>query len=690
LEEAHRKGIIHRDIKPQNIMITSAGIVKIMDFGVAKLRGTPTLTESGSRVGTLDYAAPEVVMGSKSDHRSDIFSLGVVLYELLTGQRPFQGDHDAAVVYAIANEIPRSLIDFQKDIPADLDQIVMKMLEKKKERRYQSLIDLLTDLKRINRDKEDDRRKTERIKHEGKIKSDQTDPHLSDEEGSKYRRDSVTHAVRKKFFLYTALIILLTMFTWIGIQGITGGDQSIDSIAVLPLENLSGDAEQDYFVNGMTDALITNLTRIGALKVISKTSVMQYRGTNKTLPDIAQELNVDAIIEGSVLHAGNDVRITVQLIEGKTDNHLWAESYERKLENILRLQSEVARAIAKQIKLNLTPTEQERLSISRSVDPEAYRDYLKGTYFFDKHSESGFRKSIKYFEAVIEKDPTFANAYAGLTMAYIGFGSPGLEVLHPREIMLKAKAAAVKALELDDLSSEAHTMLGLVNLFYDWDWVGAEKELKRGIELNPNYALGYMFYSLYLTIVGEHKEAIRMTKIALELDPFSVSMNVTLGNQYFEARKFDQAIEQLITALEMNPDNWHAHWSLGMAYTQKQMYEKAISEQEKAIILSARNPFVLSSLGHTYALAGKRSEAMMILDELIQISKQRYVAPFAVAQIYIGLGNKDQAFEWLEKGYQDRSASMIWLGPNSIFDPLRSDIRFKNLLKKMGLDNYHG
>lgn len=688
LVAAHEKGITHRDIKPQNIMITPAGMAKIMDFGVAKLRGTPTLTEAGSRIGTLDYAAPELVMGSKGDHRSDIFSLGVVLYELLTGQRPFQGDHDAAVVYAIVNETPKSLTYFRKDVPPVMVRLVMKMLEKKKEHRYQSIDELSTDLQEVRLYMNGGRLTPDSNGLVENINQPKTNSRFSKEKYSNKQISNVNLLRWKKSYTYVSILILLILVVWIGFQLLTGSNKTIESIAVLPLENLSGDPEQEYFVSGMTDALITNLAKIGALKVISKTSVMQYQNTEKSLPEIAQELKVDAVIEGSVMRAGDDVRITVQLIEGESDNHLWAESYGRKLHNILKLQDEVAQAIVTQIKLKLTPQEQVRLTSSHTVNSEAYHAYLKGKYFFDKHSESGFRKSIKYYKTAIEKDTTYANAYAGLAMSYIGLGSPGVEVLHPMEIMLKAKTAAIKALELDDMSAEAHTMLGMVKLFYEWDWSGAEKELKRGIELNPNYAISHMFYSLYLTVVGKHKEAIVTTKRALELDPLSVGMNVTLGNQFFEARQYDQAIKQVLNALEMNPNNWHAHWSLGMACTQKGMFDNAIAEQDKAIALSARNPFVLSSLGHVFAVAGMRVEAMKILDEIVQLSKQRYIAPFAIAQIYTGLGNKDKAIEWLGKGIQDRSASMIWLGPNPIFDSLRSDSRFNDLLKKIGLDKY--
>ena len=686
LAAAHEKGIIHRDIKPQNIMITPSGMAKIMDFGVAKLRGTPTLTEAGSRIGTLDYAAPEMVMGSKSDHRSDIFSLGVVLYELLTGQRPFQGDHDAAVVYAIVNEKPKSLTYFRKEFAPDLERLVMKMLEKRKENRYQSVHEMLTDLKDFERNINADQQRLLLNKNNENIKSRKSNSRLDEEKLSKVQLLKVNILRLKHSYKYVGVLILLILVVWTGTQLITGSNQAIESIAVLPLENLSGNPEQEYFVSGMTDALITNLAKINALKVISKTSVMHYQDTDKSMPEIAQELKVDAVVEGSVMRAGEQVRITVQLIDAVTDRHLWAESYQHDLYDVLALQSEVAQAIVREIKLKLTPQEQVQLVSTRSVNTEAYDAYLKGRYFLDKHSEEDLRKSIRYFEEAIEKDPVYANAYAGLAESYIMLGAPGIEVLPPREIMSKAKAAAIQALKLDGLLAEAHAVLGIVKLIYDYDCVGAKRELERAIEINPNYATAHFYYANFLTIMGHHEEAITATKQALELDPLSLSVNVVLGNQYFHAHKFDQAIKHHLNTIEMNPNNWHACWSLGLAYVQKGMFKEAIAEIEKAVTLSGRNTFVLSTLGYAYGLAGRKGEATKILDEVMEQSKQRYVAPYAIALVYIGLGNKDQAFQWLEKAYQNRSATMAWHRVDPMFDSLRSDPRFTELLNKMGLE----
>ena len=687
LAAAHEKGITHRDIKPENIMITAAGMAKIMDFGVAKLRGTPTLTEPGTRIGTVDYAAPELVMGDRGDHRSDIFSLGVVLYELLTGQRPFQGEHDAAVVYAIVNESPEPPTHFCKDIPPALEHLVMKMLEKKKEKRCPTFDDLSSDLQELKREMTAipvGERKAEKGKQQKQTlqlhKMEFNRGHI------KERLIRAKIAGRSKFYIVGGVVILLILLIWVGFQWFTERTGTIDSIAVLPLENLSGDLSDEYFADGMTDELISNLSKIGALNVISRTSVMLYKDTDKSLPEIARELNVDAIVEGSVLHAGNGVRITAQLIETATDRHLWAESYKRNLRDVLALQSEVAQAIVHEIELKLTPQEQVRLTNTRSVNPEAYHDYLKGRYFWDKHSEENLRKSIKYFEEAIEKDPAYANAYVGLADSYTNLGAPGIEVLSPKEIMPKARAAAMKALKLDDQLAEAHTALGCVKLLYDWDWAGAEREFKRAIELNPSSASAHDYYSVFFTVMGRHEESIKEIKRALELDPLSLTINTVLGNQFYHARRYDQAIEHHLKTLEMNPNNWHTRWSLGMAYTQKRMFKEAIAELEKAITLSGRNAFVLATLGYAYGLTGRKDDAMKILDEVMNQSKQRYVAPFAFIQIHTGLGNKEQAFQWLEKAYQERSATMAWLGVDIMLDGLSSDSRFTELMKKMGLE----
>jgi TolB-like protein len=455
----------------------------------------------------------------------------------------------------------------------------------------------------------------------------------------------------------------------------------IRSLAVLPLANLSGDPEQEYFADGMTDELITNLSKIGSLKVISRTSVMQYKGAKKPLREIAQALGVDGVIEGSVFRAGNRVRITAQLIHAATDRHLWAESYERDLRDVLALQSEVAQAIAKEIQIKLTPQEQAHLASARPVNPEAHEAYLKGRYYWNLRTEEGVKKGIQYFQQAIEKDPGYALAYAGLADSYVVLGNLGL--MAPKEAYPRAKAAAFKALEMDETLAEAHASLGMARSEYDWDWVGAEKEWKRAIELNPGYATAHQWYAQYLTSMGRHNEAIAEAKRAQELDPLSLIINAIGGSVFACARRYDEAIAQCRRTLELNAGFYMAHLYLGFAYEQEKLYAEAISEYQKAIALEQGNPTVAAYLARGYAAAGKRTEALKTFSQLRDLSKRRYVSSYTMALTYAALGDNDQAFACLEKAYEDRSGALLYVKVDPRVDSLRSDPRFQDLLRRM-------
>jgi len=455
----------------------------------------------------------------------------------------------------------------------------------------------------------------------------------------------------------------------------------IESIAVLPLENLSHDPEQEYFADGMTDALITNLGKIRALRVISRTTAMHFKGTKKTLPEIARELNVDAVVEGSVLRSGNRVRVTANLLHAPTDRHLWANSYESELRDVLVLQGEVARAIAEEVRIKLTPEEQARLTPTRPVNPEAFEAYLRGRYFWNRRTEEALKKGIEFFGQALEKDPAYALAYAGLADSYCVLGD--YSFLPPKEAIPRAKAGATKALELDETSAEAHTSLAFVKHRYEWDWLGAEREFKRAIELNPNYATAHHWYSDYLEQMGRHDEAITEIKRAQQLDPLSLIINAVVGRRFRSARRYDEAVEQLRKTLEMDPNFAVAHWLLGDAYEQKGKYESAIAEYQKGRSASGGSVYLVAALGHVYAAAGNRREALKILGELKELSKRTYVSPLSIGSIYNALGDKDQALEWLEKAYQDRAAGMTDLKLDPMPDPLRSDPRFQNLLRRM-------
>lgn len=457
----------------------------------------------------------------------------------------------------------------------------------------------------------------------------------------------------------------------------------IESIAVLPLENLTADPSQDYFADGMTDALITNLAQISALRVISRTSVMQYKGGKKSLPEIARELNVEAVVEGSVLRSGERVRINAQLIHAATDRHLWADKYERDLRDVLTLQSEVAQAIAAEIRIKVTPQEQARLASARPVHPEVYDAYLRGRFHWNKRTEEGLRKGLEYFRQSIEKDSSYALGYAGVAECHNMLGFWGL--LPPNEVYPAAKAAATKALEIDETLAEAHTALAWPMFVYDWDWAGAARELERAVELSPGYATGYQWRAHYFTYLGRHTEALAQVKRTLELDPVSLVMNSNAAFMNFLAREFDQAMQHAQRALELDPTFAPPHLFLGRVYEQKQMFGEAVAEFEKAIMLSASSPVMLAALGHAYAAWGKRSEAQKVLKELRDLSGRRYVSSYYIAMLHAGLGEREQALIWLEKAYQERSAWLVMIKVEPGLDILRVDPRFQEMLRGIGL-----
>ena len=457
----------------------------------------------------------------------------------------------------------------------------------------------------------------------------------------------------------------------------------IHSLAVLPLNNLSGDPEQEYFAEGMTDELITDLAQISALRVISRTSVMHYKGTNKTLPQIARELNADAVLEGSVQRSGDQVRIRAQLIDAASDRHLWAESYAGSLRDVLDLQNKVATEIARQIKIQVTPAEKTRLASARPVNLEAHEACLKGRFYLNQRTEKGFQQSLRYFNEATQKDPNYPLGYAGLADSYILLGEYSL--LPAKEAFAKARAAATTALELDDSLAEAHNGLAAVKVDYEWDWPGAEREFRRAIELNPGYATAHQWYAELLSQIGRHEEALAEIKLAEQLDPFSLIINVVHGDALRSAGQYDLAIEQLQKTLEIDPNFAHAHFHLGMSYLRKEAFANAIAEFQKAVSLSPNVTDYKGGLGYAYAVAGERAEARKLLEELKARSKQSYVPWFYIAGIYAGLGEKDQAITNLEKAYEQHEQGLAVMKREPMFDPLRSDARFQELLRRMNL-----
>jgi TolB-like protein/DNA-binding winged helix-turn-helix (wHTH) protein/Tfp pilus assembly protein PilF len=457
----------------------------------------------------------------------------------------------------------------------------------------------------------------------------------------------------------------------------------IRSLAVLPLDNLSGDASQNYFADGMTDELITDLAQISALRVISRTSVMAYKGARKPLPQIARELNVDAVVEGTVLRSGDQVRITAQLIEASTDKHLWSQRYEGDLRDTLALQNRVASAIADQIRINLTPQEKAALKDARVVNPEAYESYLKGRYFWNKRSADGLKVALAYFKEAIEEDPNYAQAYSGLADTYALLGDWQYAVMTPKEAFPKAKDAAIKALELDSKLGEAHNSLAFVLDGFDWDLDSGGKEFQRAIELNPGYATAHHWYAWHLSLLGRYNEAIAEMRKAENLDPLSLIINADLAEMLVLAHSYDESIRQSRKTIETDPNFALAHNQLAQAYLQKHMYDEAVAELQKAVNLSGDSPTCIANLARAYIASGKRSEAVKLLGDLKKRSNPGYSNAAEIAMIYASLGDPDQAMTWLEKGYDERFNPGVLLRPG--FDPLRSDSRFQNLLHRVGL-----
>ena len=501
-------------------------------------------------------------------------------------------------------------------------------------------------------------------------------------------RQPQQHLRRPLVAIAVGLIVLSALVAF-AVEGVRSrllgrsGATVIQSVAVLPLKSLSSDSDEDYFAEGLTEALITDLGKISALRVISRTSVMRYKDTRKTLPEIARELHVDALVEGAVTRSGDRVRITANLVQGSPERRLWSESYERTSGDVLRLQQDVARAIVDEIRVALTPQERSRFAVARAVDPEVYRLYLRGRFFWNRRTAEGLRKAIAAFEQVIERDPGYAPAYAGLADAYIPMAY--LDLISPREAHVKARQAALAALKLDESLAEAHTSLAATLQFHDRDWVGAEREFKRAIELNANYATAHHWYAQLLAPLGRTDECLAASRKALDLDPLSLIISGSLGNRLYLARRYDQAIEQLHKTLELDSSFDLAHWNLGEVYEAKGDFAQATDAYARAARLSNDRPAVLASLARAQALSGNREVAWSFLDRLQALSQSTYVSPFDIALVHVGLGMNDEAFAWLDKAYDDRSNRLAFIAVDPKLDALRADPRFDDLLRRMGL-----
>jgi len=627
LSEAHRLGVVHRDLKPGNIMIDNEGNAKIMDFGIARSISVKGITGAGMMIGTPEYMSPEQVEGKEADQRSDLYALGVILYEMVTGRVPFQGDTPLSIALKHKSEVPKDPRELNGQLPEGLSRLILRCLEKDKEKRFQSAAAVSAELEKI----EGDVITAERITPTGKAKA---------------------------------------------------------SVAVLPFEDFSPRKDQEYFCDGMTEELINRLSNINELKIPARTSVFAFKGKADDIREIGRKLNVEIVLEGSIRKIDNQLRVTAQLINVTDGFHLWSETYNRELKDVFNMWDEIALTIADKLKLTLLSDEKARLVKHSTENLEAYNLYLLAHHFLDRAStEEDFNKVIGYFEQALAKDPGYALAYVGQATYYSLLCLSGY--LTPKESYPKAINAAKKALELDEELGQAHASLGYLKWVFDWDIAGAEHEFKRALKLSPGSVDVHIQYSMYLATTGRFDEAIAGFKHAIELDPAAPANYVLLGQWgYHFAGRYDESIVQIKRGLDMDPSLLWGQVYLASIYALKGMYEEAIAQADKGISIwpKLEDVHIFSFLGWAYAVSGRQEKARSLLNRMLDLRTKRYVDAYMIGEVYAGLGEKDKAFEWLNKAYEEHAGQMIFVKVDPWIENLRSDSRYTTLLRKIGLE----
>ncbi|HVS82216.1 MAG TPA: protein kinase [Pyrinomonadaceae bacterium] len=704
LTAAHAANIIHRDIKPENVMLRRDGIVKVLDFGLAKLTeqsvttsidteaSTRALinTEPGMVMGTAIYMSPEQARGLDLDARTDIFSLGVVLYEMVAGCLPFEGSTSSEVLAAILSEKePQPLARYSREVPAELERIVSKALRKNRDERYQTIKDMLLDLESLKQELEFARKLERSASPKSKSEVETREPEGAETVMGSAARSTLsergpTSAIKlNQRSVVIAVAALLIIAAGVGsyFYFMRARSVAINSIAVLPFINASGNGDIEYLSDGLTESLITSLSQLPKLSVKARSSVFRYKGKDAPPQQVGKELNVQAILNGRLVQRGNDLTLHIELVDVETETALWSADYNRSLTNLVSLPSEIARDVSSKLRLKLSGTDEQRVAKNYTANTEAYQLYLKGRYHLLK-SRPETQTAISYFQQAIEIDPSYALAYVGLADVYRRIPLSG--AMPPTEFFPKAKAAAQKAIEIDDNLAEAHAELGFAIFWYDWNWNAAENQLKRALELNPNSADTRLFYATFLSNTGRHGEALAESKRARELDPLNLGINALEGYVLIQAGRTDEAIARLQKTLELEPNYGFAHMFASSAYIEKGMFAEAVAEARKAREFSGVNSEPIAFLGYALAKSGKQGEARGLLQELLKQSAARYVSPCHIALVYNGLGERDEALTWLERGFEQRDPRMVFLKVEPKWNNLRADPRFQDLLRRVG------